>query len=98
MERERPVRRNERPTPEAPPATPRGQAGGEVRVHWGAMSESLERGGLSVGDARELLTRPYHIPAEAQVTVNGVEAEAGQRLEAGDVLEFVRLAGEKGAG
>jgi hypothetical protein len=40
---------------------------------------------------------PYHIPPQAAALVNGEPADVGRRLEAGDVLEFARAAGEKGA-
>jgi hypothetical protein len=61
------------------------------------MSESFELAGLTVREARELLARPYRIAPEAEVTVNGSDPSADQRLRAGDRVEFVRRSGEKGA-
>jgi hypothetical protein len=70
---------------------------GTVQVIWGPFTEPLEVAGLSVAQAFELLRDPFNIAPGAEVNVNGVAAAPEQRLRAGDVLEFVRGAGEKGA-
>ena len=81
------------PTPERP--APAGSSA--VWVQYGSMSESFDLAGMTVGEARGLLERPYRIAPEAQVTVNGSDPAADQRLRAGDRVEFVRRSGEKGA-
>jgi hypothetical protein len=68
-----------------------------VQVLYGSMAESFELGGMTVSQARGLLERPYRIAPDALVTVNGSEPAPDQRLRAGDRVEFVRRAGEKGA-
>lgn len=68
-----------------------------VNVIWGAYSETIAAGGMTVGDVRQLLRNPHNIPAAATALVNGVEVGAHHRLTVGDTLEFAREAGEKGA-
>jgi hypothetical protein len=68
-----------------------------VQVIWGPMVDAMSVAGMSVAEVRALLQGPYNIPAHAAAVVNGSPERADRRLEAGDVLEFVRLAGEKGA-
>lgn len=72
------------------------QPGGQVQVTWGPMTEHLDVAHMTVGDVYRLLRRPYNIAPTVRVNVNGGEATAHTRLEPGDTLEFVRLAGEKG--
>lgn len=71
---------------------------GLVQVVWGALMDDLEVAGMTVGEVHELLQLPYGIAPDADVNVNGIEATHDTRLEAGDELEFVRMAGEKGSG
>ena len=52
---------------------------------------------MSVDDVLQLLRRPYNIAPGVRTLVNGRAAAGHQQLEADDVLEFVRPAGEKGA-
>ena len=67
-----------------------------VRVQWGPMTDWLEVAGMTVGEVYRLLQRPYNLAPRVQPLVNHREVGADQRLAAGDELEFVRLAGEKG--
>jgi len=80
------------------PGTPATPAPTTVEVIWGPMVESMAAAGMTVGDVRALLQRPYNIPVQAAALVNGTPARPEQRLRAGDTLEFARAAGEKGGG
>jgi molybdopterin converting factor small subunit len=71
---------------------------GTVQVTWGALIDELELAGMTVGEAQELLQAAYNIAPGVQVNVNGTEAGLDTVLAAGDALEFVRAAGEKGTG
>ncbi len=51
-----------------------------------------------MGEVQTLLETAYNIAPGVGVNVNGVEAGADTVLATGDSLEFVRAAGEKGAG
>jgi hypothetical protein len=94
------LRRAHRPEPEVEPlmSAPSGVGpeAGTVHVSSGAMSESFELVGLTVEQARSMLGRAYNLDPNAEATVNEVEALPGQRLQAGDSLDFGRLLGEKG--
>ncbi len=68
-----------------------------VQVIWGPMVENMAAGGMTVGDVRALLQRPYNIPLQAAALVNGTPVRPEHRLAPGDTLEFARAAGEKGA-
>ncbi len=88
--------------PAGPPpenaAQPEATAGGTVHLTWGPLTEDLDLAGMTVREVYRLLRQPYNLAPNVRVNVNGAGADAGTRLEAGDSLEFVRLAGEKGAG
>jgi hypothetical protein len=71
---------------------------GTVQVTWGALIDDLEIAGMTVGDVQTLLQATYNIAPGVQTNVNGEEADADTLLATGDSLEFVRAAGEKGAG
>ncbi len=98
MERLRHVRRNE--TPEEPPLPTQspatGPEAGTVLVSSGAMTESFELVGMTVEQVRATLGRAYGIDPNADATINNEEVRPGQRLQAGDRLEFGRFIGEKG--
>jgi hypothetical protein len=68
-----------------------------VKVIWGPIMKELNVQGLTVGAAYRALQDALGIPADALPLVNGRRAEPDECLVAGDVLEFVRRAGEKGA-
>ena len=71
---------------------------GTVQVIWGSLMDDLEVAGMTVGEVHGHLQEAYGIAPNAQVNVNGIEATHDTRLDAGDELEFVRSAGEKGGG
>ena len=81
---------------DAPSEAPVGPA--TVQVIWGPMVEPMAVGRMTVGEVRALLQRAYNIPAHAATLVDGRRVTAQHRLTAGETLEFVRMAGEKGAG
>ena len=99
------MRRQRRPAaPEAAPEpseAPRAQASGgassSVQVIWGATAETFDLAEMTVGDAYRLLRAPFNIAPAVAALVNGRTTDADHRLVAGDVLEFARPAGEKGA-
>jgi hypothetical protein len=105
------LRRRTAPEPETPvlpglvdpdpvrlPARPASEPGGAVQVIAGPTAESLELAGMSVGEAYGLLRVPFNLAPMVTALVNGRPVEADHRLALGDVLEFTRPAGEKGAG
>jgi hypothetical protein len=68
-----------------------------VEVIWGALPDRYDLAGVTVVEAFRLLREHLGIPAGVRAVVNGAEAEATRTLRPGDVLEFVRAAGERGA-
>jgi hypothetical protein len=101
MEKQRRITRHPRvPELDAVPTgagQPQTQAPTNVQVNWGFNEERMDLQDLSVEAAYELLRGHLNIAPDVIATVNGTEATPGQRLIAGDTLEFVRAAGEKGA-
>ena len=88
-----------RPLPPVGSATPAADtplAPTSVQVIWGPMVEHMSVGGMTAGEVRALLQRPYNIPPQAAALVNGQPVAPEHRLAAGDTLEFARPAGEKG--
>jgi hypothetical protein len=69
-----------------------------VQVISGATVQTLGLAGLRISQAREVLRSILQVDPRTPVLVNGHEVQEGERLQAGDTLEFVHLAGEKGAG
>lgn len=69
---------------------------GTVLVIWGANMDDLDVSGLTVDEIRQQIDSAYNIAPDAEVNVNGVSASGDTRLRAGDNLEFVHAAGEKG--
>ncbi len=67
-----------------------------VQVIWGASMQTLELAGMRVEDARRLLQSLLHVDPEAPALINGEPARPAQRIQAGDTIEFVVHAGEKG--
>ena len=93
--REQPPR--ERPHGGAPSSEeePEGDPTG-VQVIWGAMAQQMALAGMRVGDARALLQQAFNLAPEVTVLVDGRPVTGAHRLASGQVLEFVRHAGEKG--
>ncbi len=71
---------------------------GTVQVTWGSLVDDVDLAGITVGEAETLLQDAYTIAPGVTINVNGAEAAADTILTAGDALEFVRAAGEKGGG
>ncbi len=69
---------------------------GTVQVTWGAVVDEFEGAGMTVGEVLTAVQAAYNVAPGVQINVNGVEADANTLLAAGDHLEFVRAAGEKG--
>jgi hypothetical protein len=69
-----------------------------VQVISGATVQTLGLAGLRISQAREVLRSILQIDPGTPVLVNGREVPETERLQSGDTLEFVHLAGEKGDG
>jgi len=69
-----------------------------VEVIHGVHSHSLPLAGMTVSQAREELSERMHIDPEALAVVDGEEVsqEADFVLSGGEVLNFVKPAGERG--
>jgi hypothetical protein len=67
-----------------------------VQVIWGAMAQQMELAGMTVGEAQRLLRPAFGLAPQATALVDGRLAGNDDRLASGQVLEFVRAAGEKG--
>jgi hypothetical protein len=70
---------------------------GQVKVSYGVHSLDAAIAGKAVGEVRQALREPLNIDPRALALVNGRDVAASYILKEGDQLEFVRLAGEKGA-
>ena len=68
----------------------------QVRVLYGVHSLEANLAGRTVADVRQALRQALNISPQAVAVVDGREVEEGVILLAGQQLEFVRLAGEKG--
>ena len=68
-----------------------------MKISYGVHSLEAGIAGQSVGEVRQALKEPLNIDPRALALVNGRDAAASYVLKEGDQLEFVRLAGEKGA-
>ncbi len=76
------------------PARPRA---GQVKISYGVHTLEVAIAGKSVGEVRQALKEALNIDPRALALVNGRDVAASYLLNEGDQLEFVRLAGEKGA-
>ena len=68
----------------------------QVRVLYGVHALEAGLAGRTVADVRQALRQALNISPQAMAVVDGREVEEGFVLLAGQQLEFVRLAGEKG--
>ena len=69
---------------------------GRVEVIYGVHAHSLPLAGMSVRQARGELTERMNIAPDALAVVDGVESDEDTILRVGQVLNFVKHAGEKG--
>ena len=69
-----------------------------VQVIWGALVEQMELAGLTVAEAFRLLRPTFNLAPGVSAFVDGELSRGDRRLAAGESLEFVRAAGEKGCG
>jgi hypothetical protein len=69
---------------------------GCVEVIHGVYAHSLPLAGMTVEQARVELEERMNIDPEALAVVDGVEAGEDEILREGQVLNFVKQAGEKG--
>ncbi len=69
---------------------------GTVAVVHGIHRLALPLAGRAVRGVRQALTPVLNIRSEAMAVVNGTPVEEDYVLAPDDLLEFVRLAGEKG--
>ena len=77
------------------PASPT-QTQETVRVIYGVHSLDVNIAGRTVGEVRATLRQALNIGPQAIAVVDGREVLESVILQVGEVLEFVRLAGEKG--
>ena len=71
---------------------------GFVTVISGIYAQSFPLAGVSIREVRRRLTERMKILTKAVAIVDGKQADEETRLAGGEVLTFVRLAGEMGAG
>jgi hypothetical protein len=83
-------------TPPHVGTTPREGEAGKVRIVYGIHALEASLAGRTVLSVREALSQPLNISPHAVALVDGQEVEAGYVLNPGELLEFVRYAGEKG--
>jgi len=76
--------------------TLRDEEAGKVKVVYGVHVLEASLAGRTVQSIREALDQPLNISPHAVTLVNGQEVEGTHVLSPGELLEFVRYAGEKG--
>jgi hypothetical protein len=70
--------------------------GGNVEVMHGVYAHSLPLAGMTVRQARAELEQRMNIDPDAMAVVDGHESDEDTILAQGQVLNFVKHAGEKG--
>ena len=70
---------------------------GQVQVIHGVYAHELPLAGMTVGQARNELAERMNIDPDAVAIVDGDEVDEGTVLGEGQVLNFVKHAGEKGS-
>lgn len=80
----------------SPPAMLKPAESGNVQVISGACVQTFALAGKQVQHARAALSAIQPVDPRAPALVNGRSVEPAHRLTAGDTLEFVHQAGEKG--
>lgn len=72
-----------------------GSSKGSAQAVWGLQSTQIDSG-TKVSDVRNTFGAMWRIPEDSQPFVNGAAVDKDYELKAGDNLEFIRRAGEKG--
>ena len=72
------------------------EAGGLVTVTHGPYAEQLPVAGESVGRIRSMYADMFDLDPASQAVIDGREVDDDTILQAGQLLVFVRHAGEKG--
>ncbi|MBW8004187.1 MAG: hypothetical protein FVQ06_00180 [candidate division NC10 bacterium] len=88
-----PLKQAPRIRPESPTRTQ-----GTVKIIYGVHSLEVDIAGRSVAEVRDSLKQALNIGPRAIAIVDGREVMESHILQTGEILEFVRLAGEKGSG
>ena len=95
-ERERTADLSTGPDPSTDPFEPFSDSQGRVEVIHGVYSHTMPLAGMSVDQVRVELADRMHIDPEAVAVVNGEPVNEDFILGEGQVLTFVKPAGEKG--
>ena len=74
-----------------------GTAPGLIRVMCGVHSLEVGLAGKAIAEIRRALAQPLNIDPRAVAVLNGAQVAETTATKAGDQVEFVRLAGEKGS-
>jgi hypothetical protein len=69
---------------------------GKVSVVYGANDLEMELGGHTVADVQASLADVLNLDKNAEAYVNGLQVKGDYQLKAGDRLEFMKEAGQKG--
>lgn len=69
---------------------------GDVEVVYGPEAQTLPIAGHNVQDVRDYLKHILNIPSDAQARVNGQLVEGDHILQESEILEFVKVSGQKG--
>ncbi len=72
------------------------ETGGAVTVCHGPYSEDLPVGNMSVGEVRRRFSDRLDIDPQSQAVIDGNEVDDSTVLRGGQLLAFIRQAGEKG--
>lgn len=88
-----PLKQAPRIRPESPTRTQE-----TVKIIYGVHSLEVDIAGRSVAEVRDSLKQALNIGPRAIAIVDGREVMESHILQTGEILEFVRLAGEKGSG
>lgn len=88
-----PLKQAPRIRPESPTRTQE-----TVKIIYGVHSLEVDIAGRSVAEVRDSLKQALNIGPRAIAIVDGREVMESHILQSGEILEFVRLAGEKGSG
>jgi hypothetical protein len=73
-----------------------GNADGTATVSCGPYAENIAVAGMSVGEIRARFRDRFNIDPHSQAILNGQEVGDDTTVRAGQVLTFIRKAGEKG--